>query len=572
MIAMGSSAALKNLMAARPIGMDSSLSEMSVGAMSPLSDGGFGLALNLHHQQQVPRLQARKLKVSADSVSNQNLSETCENLDQPSPTTNASPLDKMIFFQSQTWKAQIPAQMHKMFMPRSDSKDSVQSIHSTHSETYCEQRWQRHQANEVARSQEPVETVLNNNNMSETEFATRVSEISQNFTKKDEDKNQNPHKTEKKDENQKYAETDLDNPEFPVDYSLIYAEEDEERNFKKSQTGKESKGSVYYDSPSIHDDAVRTYAEEGTPYSQTPYLVSSAASLTDLSAAGDDKETRTVERGKFKIIVTSNKHSGRSSPDRPRTYCVEGTPLQFSHASSLSSISGAVNESEKAGCRSSVGATVADHQLLSETSDLGTSDSAATLTLTADDEDADERSTTPTKGGSGGGKTVTFSTKEEETPMMFSRSSSFDSLSSTDQQSIRSSVVSDFSRRTSGVVSPSELPDSPGGTMPPSPRTRNKTNRRSGEFDERKPRVRISSGGANTGNGQKERTKSEENGMLFEDETRSYAVEGTPCVQSHSTSLSSLTNFDDDEEMNAAEKQLLDSCMESALPKAKPKP
>lgn len=55
---------------------------------------------------------------------------------------------------------------------------------------------------------------------------------------------------------------------------------------------------------------------------------------------------------------------------------------------------------------------------------------------------------------------------------MFSRCSSLESLGSIDQQQINDegSVVSEFSRLTSRAVSPSELPDSPGQTMPPSPR------------------------------------------------------------------------------------------------------
>ena len=53
---------------------------------------------------------------------------------------------------------------------------------------------------------------------------------------------------------------------------------------------------------------------------------------------------------------------------------------------------------------------------------------------------------------------------------MFSRSSSPESLSSLDTQSVHSSVVSEYSRRASEVVSPSEIPDSPSESMPPSPR------------------------------------------------------------------------------------------------------
>lgn len=76
-------------------------------------------------------------------------------------------------------------------------------------------------------------------------------------------------------------------------------------------------------------------------------------------------------------------------------------------------------------------------------------------------------------------KTVTFNTTAdsennyaEQTPLMFSRSSSLASLDSLDQQQAHDegSVVSEFSRLTSRAVSPSELPDSPGQTMPSSPR------------------------------------------------------------------------------------------------------
>lgn len=58
----------------------------------------------------------------------------------------------------------------------------------------------------------------------------------------------------------------------------------------------------------------------------------------------------------------------------------------------------------------------------------------------------------------------------QQTSLMFSRCSSLGSLNGFEQNSVqddRSSVVSDFSRRTSGVVSPSELPDSPAHTAPP---------------------------------------------------------------------------------------------------------
>lgn len=70
----------------------------------------------------------------------------------------------------------------------------------------------------------------------------------------------------------------------------------------------------------------------------------------------------------------------------------------------------------------------------------------------------------------------------EETPLMFSRCSSPESLSSFDTQSVHSSVVSEYSRRASEVVSPSEIPDSPSESMPPSPRQTHSPTRRFKDF------------------------------------------------------------------------------------------
>ncbi|CAL1539561.1 unnamed protein product, partial [Lymnaea stagnalis] len=81
-------------------------------------------------------------------------------------------------------------------------------------------------------------------------------------------------------------------------------------------------------------------------------------------------------------------------------------------------------------------------------------------------------------------KTVTFDENHqvEETPLMFSRSSSPESLSSFDTQSVHSSVISEYSRRASEVVSPSDIPDSPSESMPSSPRRTHSPTRRLKEF------------------------------------------------------------------------------------------
>ncbi|XP_035558956.1 adenomatous polyposis coli protein 2 isoform X3 [Canis lupus familiaris] len=80
---------------------------------------------------------------------------------------------------------------------------------------------------------------------------------------------------------------------------------------------------------------------------------------------------------------------------------------------------------------------------------------------------------TPQRGRGLGVEDTTPSSSSEncvqETPLVLSRCSSVSSLSSFESPSIASSVASDpCSGLGSGTVSPSELPDSPGQTMPPS--------------------------------------------------------------------------------------------------------
>lgn len=110
---------------------------------------------------------------------------------------------------------------------------------------------------------------------------------------------------------------------------------------------------------------------------------------------------------------------------------------------------------------------------------------------------------------------------ENETPLMFSRSSSLNSLSSFDQVTGATpddigSVISEFSRTTSGIITPSDLPDSPIQTVPPSP-------------NQNKPRKIFP---VNENFQQKK--------SVFEDDVASYKQEDTPIEFSRATSLSSL--------------------------------
>uniref|UniRef100_A0A1B6LPT5 Uncharacterized protein n=1 Tax=Graphocephala atropunctata TaxID=36148 RepID=A0A1B6LPT5_9HEMI len=74
------------------------------------------------------------------------------------------------------------------------------------------------------------------------------------------------------------------------------------------------------------------------------------------------------------------------------------------------------------------------------------------------------------------------------TPMMFSRSSSLDSISSREQptSNFESSVVSEMSKETSGLMSPSELPDSPSQIVPQCHRITESTNASRDRYTESK--------------------------------------------------------------------------------------
>ena len=309
--------------------------------------------------------------------------------------------------------------------------------------------------------------------------------------------------------------------EQPIDYSTRYMEPQSTRTTVFRQD--EQSG--------IYADTIKTFCTEGTPmnYQSTATSMTDLSNVKsnknssefhshrrthssdDLDVdevqdfsrkyselqTEDGKEENPAGRGGYRwpqqhAEVSAYPHSngvtdeaGISSPgDQPRQYCTEGTPPNFSHSGSLNSLrSDVVAKSDV--IVQAVGATSAQN----------TSPGANTASASVFNKTAEKFSARPAVGDSGGmsrasgkvegqeggrtletkdtahGKTVTFveSNQVEQTPLMFSRSSSLGSLSSFDVRSVHSSVMSEYSVRASQVVSPSELPDSPGNTMPPSP-------------------------------------------------------------------------------------------------------
>ncbi|XP_014209190.1 adenomatous polyposis coli homolog [Copidosoma floridanum] len=231
-----------------------------------------------------------------------------------------------------------------------------------------------------------------------------------------------------------YAETDLDQP---TDYSLRYAEED--------MYEEDEEDSRFYCSDQPEEDVVRTYYTEGTPSN-----FSTATSVSDLLTLESPREGDEAAY-KHQQFLQDQKENVHEKSEKAAKDCKNRIRQKFaSNAAKIPALEEPPRE-------------VGNHQLVHRKLEK-------TCTPPQSPAEVCDRSNKE-------GKAVSFIVEEnnyaQETPLMFSRSSSLDSLSEFEQESIqddRSSIVSDFSHRTSGAVSPSDLPDSPTQTVPPSPR------------------------------------------------------------------------------------------------------
>ena len=159
---------------------------------------------------------------------------------------------------------------------------------------------------------------------------------------------------------------------------------------------------------------VKSYFNEGTPF-DTPHGISNAGSVTELN-----KETQNTEDG-------------------PLLYATEGTPGCFSRTDSNPEVNDLIGDEE-------------------EVIEKGQKE-----VLEGPSEKIEEKLVEK--------KTPKVQFMPEDTPMIFSRNSSFESLNSFVQQPVLSGYSScDYSRATSGRVSPSDLPDSPIQSRPFSPK------------------------------------------------------------------------------------------------------
>ncbi|XP_033624212.1 adenomatous polyposis coli protein-like [Asterias rubens] len=276
----------------------------------------------------------------------------------------------------------------------------------------------------------------------------------------------------------------------------------------------------------------------------------------------------------------------RAHDDKTQMYCVEDTPVVFSRCSSLSSLDS--NEVDRLlDCQEEdLSQSQQDFENQSKDKVQEEHDGAPSMddSLQILPSEILPSEMPPSDTIESGLQTPASLNQVQDTPLIFSRCSSVSSLSSFEVQSIcddHSSCYSD-SRRTSEVVSPSDLPDSPSQTMPPSPRRNRK-----------QAPIQVSS------------CDPETVGMLPECEENllTYATEGTPADFSCATSLSGLTIDDDEkavatrqidddennrgssdtnnprevrrdhevecEEISEREQSMLDECINSAMPPKK---
>ncbi|XP_026859242.2 adenomatous polyposis coli protein isoform X1 [Electrophorus electricus] len=259
--------------------------------------------------------------------------------------------------------------------------------------------------------------------------------------------------------------------EQPIDYSLKYSDAS-------------SKKTVFNRSKPSSQSSVKDQLNQDSSSSVSSIKNQSRQKQLHPSSA----QTRP---GPGRAIQKATCKTSTINQETLQTYCVEDTPICFSRGSSLSSLS---SEDEMESCKRNLNA--ASNYPTLPVSEKETTNVPGQRTTESQSSGHYVRMKPPRHQGSHVGhgdgsrhhKTVEFSSGAkspsksgaqtpksppehyvQETPLMFSRCTSVSSLESFESHSIASSVQSEpCSGMVSGIISPSDLPDSPGQTMPPS--------------------------------------------------------------------------------------------------------
>ncbi|KAJ7335702.1 hypothetical protein JRQ81_013643 [Phrynocephalus forsythii] len=309
--------------------------------------------------------------------------------------------------------------------------------------------------------------------------------------------------------NQSLCQVDDYEDDKPTNYSERYSEEEqhEEENHPTNYSIKYSEEEHHVDQPIDYSlkystDVPPAVQKPAFSFSKSPSIQSSktdhisSSSGNTSASAGSKRHNQLLPNSAQSRAVHTQKPASCKAPsinqETIQTYCVEDTPICFSRCSSLSSLSSAEDEtgrdqttrvadagsSHKIGLKENSGSlsttgTVNETSSASQhirtksnrlqASNLSPSDSARHKTV-----EFSSGAKSPSKSGAQTPKSPPEHYLQE-TPLMFSRCTSVSSLDSFESRSIASSVQSEpCSGMVSGIISPSDLPDSPGQTMPPS--------------------------------------------------------------------------------------------------------
>ncbi|KAH8359751.1 hypothetical protein KR093_008690, partial [Drosophila rubida] len=285
---------------------------------------------------------------------------------------------------------------------------------------------------------------------------------------------------------------DLDQP---TDFSVRYKERRSAQAAPPQPTVTEARGS---------NEILLILDETGSTISPGDPPLAKSASACDLSSDQVQRpKTLNLRSTALENLATEKPNDCIDTPEpepgeRPINYCEEGTPGCFSRFDSLNSLTdvATADKPEK-------------QTVVPKTPDALTP-TAEPNSTTNNDSNANNNSNRANQ--------VIYSAMQ--TPLMFSRRSSMDSLVNDETIACddNASVISDYSRMQSGVISPSELPDSPTQSMPQSPRRDRKPNPQ-----QQQPQTPL------------------RNDLNGNDDPRSYCTEDTPALLSKAGSNSNLS-------------------------------
>ncbi|XP_023587744.1 adenomatous polyposis coli protein isoform X5 [Trichechus manatus latirostris] len=310
--------------------------------------------------------------------------------------------------------------------------------------------------------------------------------------------------------NQSLCQEDDYEDDKPTNYSERYSEEEQHEEEERP-----TNYSIKYNEEKHHVDQPIDYSLKyatDIPPSQKPSFSFSKSSSgqstkTDHISSGSENASTPSSNAKRQNHLHPSSAQTRSGQTQKaasckvpsinqetiQTYCVEDTPICFSRCSSLSSLSSAEDE---IGCDQTTqetdsantlqiaelkenGGTRSNEETVSEvpavSQHIRTKSNRLQASGLSSSESARHKAVEFSSGAKSPSKSGAQTPKSppehyvQETPLMFSRCTSVSSLDSFESRSIASSVQSEpCSGMISGIISPSDLPDSPGQTMPPS--------------------------------------------------------------------------------------------------------